>query len=288
MTLLYTVLSLALLGLLSAVVLYFVAQKFMISEDPRIDFVNEILPGANCGGCGYAGCRNFAESIIKSEKANQLFCPVGGNKTMLEIAKILGREANKKDPTIAVVRCNGTKEFRPVTNNYDGAASCIIEHSLYKGETGCSFGCLGQGDCVMACKFDAIYMNPITGLPVVNDENCTSCGACVKACPRNIIELRKKNPKDRKIFVSCINEEKGALARKYCKVACIGCEKCFKVCPHDAIIMKNNLAFIDSIKCKLCRKCVTECPTNAILEINFPLRKINSENTSEIIEIPNI
>jgi ferredoxin len=116
-------------------------------------------------------------------------------------------------------------------------------------------------------------MNPATGLPEVMDEKCTACGACVKACPRKIIELRKKNPKDRKIFVSCINMEKGAVARKNCEVACIGCGKCVKVCPYEAITMENNLAYIDPVKCRLCRKCVIECPTHAILEIGFPPRK---------------
>ena len=118
--------------------------------------------------------------------------------------------------------------------------------------------------------FDAIHMDPLTDLPVVVDDKCTACGACVDACPRDIIELRKKNKKDRKIFVSCINEEKGGVAKKNCSVACIGCSKCFKVCPFEAITMENNLAFIDSDKCKLCRKCVVECPTSAILELNFP------------------
>jgi ferredoxin len=116
-------------------------------------------------------------------------------------------------------------------------------------------------------------MNPLTGLPEVDDEKCTSCGKCVKACPRNIIELRKRYPKERKIFIACINEEKGAVARKNCSVACIGCGKCVKVCPFDAITMENNLAFIDSVKCRLCRKCAPECPTNAIIEIGFPPRK---------------
>jgi ferredoxin len=124
-------------------------------------------------------------------------------------------------------------------------------------------------------------MDPVTGLPVVDDEKCTACGACVDACPRNIIELRKKNKKDRKIFVCCINEEKGAVAKRNCSVACIGCSKCFKVCPYDAITMNNNLAFIDSEKCKLCRKCVTECPTDAIHEINFPPRKTEKTEPAE-------
>jgi ferredoxin len=117
-------------------------------------------------------------------------------------------------------------------------------------------------------------MDPATGLPVVIDDACTACGACVEACPRDIIELRKKNKKDRKIFVSCINEEKGAVAKKNCSVACIGCSKCFKVCKYDAITMENNKAFIDSDKCVLCRKCVPECPTDAILELNFPPPRI--------------
>lgn len=285
MTLLYTILTLALLGLTSAVVLYFVAQKFKVYEDPRIDEVADALPGANCGGCGYAGCRNFAEAIVSKEDMSGLFCPVGGNSTMAETAKILGRVAAAKDPLVAVVRCNGTPEHRPKTSIYDGATTCAIEHALYTGETGCPNGCLGQGDCVVVCQFGAIEMNKVTGLPEVIDEKCTSCGACVKACPRAIIELRKKSPKDRKIYVSCVNEDKGAAAKKYCSVACIACTKCVKVCPHDAIVIDKNRAFIDSAKCKLCRKCVTECPTNAILEINFPPRKIVSENKTEDIAI---
>jgi ferredoxin len=200
---------------------------------------------------------------------------------MKKTAEILGREASVQAPTVAVVRCNGAPQFRPRTNIYEGAVSCAVAHSLYIGESGCPFGCLGCGDCVTACDFDAIHMNPITGLPEVIDDKCTACGACVKACPRNIIELRKKNPKDRKIFVSCINEEKGGVARKNCSVACIGCGKCEKVCAFDAIVIANNLAYIDPVKCRLCRKCAPECPTNAILEINFPPKKEKVETTIE-------
>lgn len=266
----YTIITLVAIGSAAAIILYFVAQRFKVYEDPRIDEVEESLPAANCGGCGFAGCRNFAETLVKSETWDDLFCPVGGNDTMAKAAAILGREAIEQAPRVAVVRCNGTPEFRPRVNEYDGAPTCAIAHSLYTGEGGCPFGCLGDGDCVAVCTFDAIHMDPLSGLPVVDDEACTACGACVDACPRNIIELRKKNKKDRKIYVSCINEEKGAVAKKNCSVACIGCSKCFKICPHEAITMENNKAFIDSDKCKLCRKCVAECPTAAILELNFP------------------
>ncbi len=275
--LLYTIISLSGIGAVAAIILYFVAQKFKVYEDPRIDLVEEVLPAANCGGCGFAGCRNFAEALVKSDDIGEFYCPVGGNDIMAEAARILGREPVEQAPRVAVVRCNGTCEHRPKTNNYDGATTCAISASLYSGDTGCSYGCLGLGDCVESCDFDAIHMDEKTGLPFVTDDKCTACGACVKACPNDIIELRKKNKKDRKIYVSCINQDKGGVARKSCAVACIGCGKCFKVCPFDAITMDNNLAFIDSDKCKLCRKCVPECPTNAILEIGFPPKKPKPE-----------
>ena len=276
-TVLYTILSLSGLGASAAIILYFVAQKFKVLEDPRIDEVEEALPAANCGGCGYAGCRNFAEACVKSNDFEGLFCPVGGNETMSVVAKILGRDAVEQDPRVAVLRCNGACEYRPKTNNYDGASSCAIASSLYGGDTGCQYGCLGFGDCVDVCNFDALHMDPVSGLPVVNDANCTACGACVKACPKGLFELRKRAKKDRKIYVACMNEDKGGIAKKSCSVACIGCIKCFKVCPYEAITMANNLAFIDSDKCKLCRKCVPECPTNSILEIGFPPRKEKEE-----------
>ncbi|MBN1415002.1 MAG: Fe-S cluster domain-containing protein [Bacteroidales bacterium] len=283
-TILYTILTLSILGTIAAVVLYLVAQRFKVFEDPRIDEVESSLPGANCGGCGYAGCRNFAEVLVKSESFEGLFCPVGGNDTMTQVARILGREAAAKDPQVAVLLCNGTCEYRPKTNRYDGAPSCAVVAALYSGETGCQYGCLGLGDCVLVCKFDALHMDKVTGLPVVDDDKCTSCGACVTACPKNLFELRKRWKGNKKIYVACRNEDKGGIARKSCAVACIGCSKCFKVCPHEAITMNNNLAFIDSFKCKLCRKCAPECPTNSILEIGFPVRKEKAAET--VAEVP--
>lgn len=276
-TIVYTVITLSAIGTFSAVILYFVAQRFKVYEDPRIDDVEKALPGANCGGCGHAGCRAFAEACVKADTLSDLFCPVGGNTTMAGVADILGLQAVQKAPRVAVVRCNGTCEFRPKTTIFDGVSSCTAEASLYSGDTGCQFGCLGHGDCVAVCDFDAIHMNPLTGLPEVVDDKCVACGACVVACPKNLIELRKKAPKDRKIYVACRNEDKGAVAKKSCEVACIGCSKCFKVCEYDAITMGNNLAFIDSDKCRLCRKCVEVCPTGSIIELNFPPRKIKTD-----------
>ncbi len=282
-TILITVISLSLLALISAIILYFVAQKFKVFEDPRIDQIQELLPAANCGGCGFAGCRNFAEALVKADTFEGLYCPVGGGTVMDLSAKILGKEAPVVDPLVAVLLCNGTPESRPQTSVYDGVADCRISNSLYVGETDCSFGCLGNGDCVRACTFDAMYMDPSTGLPVIIDDKCVACGACVKACPRNLIELRKKAKKDRKIYVACSNCDKGGPARRACKVACIACNKCVKVCAFDAITIENNLAYIDAKKCTFCRKCVTECPTNAIIELNFPPRKPKAEVQAETV-----
>jgi electron transport complex protein RnfB len=268
----YTVITLSALGAIAAVVLFFIAKKFKVYEDPRIDQVEEILPAANCGGCGFPGCRGFAEALVKADDLSDFNCPVGGNDMMAEVAKVLGKEIEAKEPQIAVVKCNGTPEHRKRKTNYEGASSCAVAHSLYTGETDCPHGCLGEGDCVVACDFDAIYMDNETGLPIIKS-NCVACGACVTACPRSIIELRNVGKKERRIFVSCVNKDKGAPAKKACSVACIGCGKCVKECPFDAITLENNLAYIDYEKCKLCRKCVPVCPTNAIHELNFPPRK---------------
>ena len=146
----YTIIVLIAIGILAADILYFVAQKFYVYEDPRIDVVNEALPAANCGGCGYAGCRNFAEALVKSDDISSLFCPVGGNAVMAEIAQILGKSVDTKDPLVAVVRCNGSLDNRPRTSLYNGASSCVIQHALYTGDTDCPYGCLGCGDCVTA------------------------------------------------------------------------------------------------------------------------------------------
>lgn len=270
--LLFTILTLCMLGVLSAVILYFVAQKFKVYEDPRIDSVEGMLPGANCGGCGFAGCRALADALVKEDDISALNCPVGGGDCMKAIASFLGKAAPERDPQVAVVRCAGSCEKRPRTNLYDGAKSCAVIASTYGGETGCNYGCLGQGDCVVVCNFGAIEINPLTGLPEVNEEKCTACGACVKACPKMIIELRKKGIKNRRIYVACANKDKGAIARKSCSTACIGCGKCVKSCEFGAITMKDNLAYIDADLCKLCRKCASECPTGAIVELNFPPR----------------
>lgn len=266
----WTIVILTVLGLLLALILFFVAKKFKVDEDPRIDEVEAVMPGANCGGCGYAGCRAFADSAVKASNLDHHFCPVGGNAVMARVAAILGYEVKEKAPMVAVVRCNGSCQNRPKTNVYDGARSCKVMAALYSGDTACSYGCLGCGDCVNACKFGALSMDPQTGLPVVDESKCTACGACVKACPKSIIELRNKGPRGMREFVSCVNKDKGPIAKKACLAACIGCGICVKTCTHDAIVVENNIAYIDFNKCRLCRECEAMCPTGAIHGVGFP------------------
>ncbi len=267
------VISLGVIGAIGAILLYVASKKFEVYEDPRIGQVQAVLPGANCGGCGYPGCAGFAGACVKADSLEGMLCPVGGQPVMSKVATILGKEVASAEPKVAVVRCNGVCEARPKVNHYDGVKSCAIASTLYGGETGCSFGCLGLGDCEAACAFDAIHVDPVTGIARVDEEKCTSCGACVKACPKGIIELRKKGPKGRRIYVSCVNKDKGAVARKACSNACIGCGKCAKECQFGAITVENNVAYIDYTKCRMCRKCVAVCPTGAIHEVNFPPRK---------------
>jgi Na+-translocating ferredoxin:NAD+ oxidoreductase RNF subunit RnfB len=269
--------SLAVLGILGgilAVVLYFVAQRFKVEENPLIDEAEACLPGANCGGCGFAGCRALAEACVKqaAEKGNidGLACP---GTDMNKVAAVLGLTAGTFEPKIAVVRCNGSCQNSPAKVHYEGADICAFANTLYAGEGGCSKGCLGLGDCVKKCNFDALHIDKETGLPVVDPDKCVGCGVCARTCPRGIIEIRPRGKKDRRVYVCCSNTDKGALVVKNCSVGCIGCQKCLKECPFEAIEMRGNLAYIDPAKCKACGKCAKVCPRGTIHLVNFPAPK---------------
>lgn len=275
----FILIAVAVLGgiaLVSAVVLYVCSKKFAVYEDPRLGQVTALLPGANCGGCGYPGCSGMASALVKGADAGSLdglYCPVGGAEVMGQVADLLGMAVANTEPKVAVVRCNGTCELRPRIAEYSGLRTCTAMNSCGAGETGCGYGCLGCGDCVSACSFGAIKINDETGLPEVDEDKCTACGACVNACPRHIIELRKRGVKNRRVYVRCVNKDRGAAAMKACKAACIGCGKCEKECNFGAITIQGNLSYIDPDKCRLCRKCVEVCPTHAIVAINFPAPK---------------
>lgn len=278
---LIAVIVLGAIGLIAALVLFAASKKFAVYEDPRSAQVSALLPGANCGGCGFAGCGGMADALVKGADAGSiegLICPVGGAEVMSQVADLLGMAIANGEPKVAVVRCNGTCEHRQKIVEYAGWRTCAAMHSCGAGETACGYGCLGCGDCVEACVFDAIHLNPETGIPEVDEEKCMACGTCAMACPRGIIELRKKGPKGRRVYVSCVNKDKGPAAMKACDVSCIGCGKCEKECPFGAITLENNLAYIDPEKCRLCRKCEKVCPKQAIVAVNFPAPKPKPEN----------
>ena len=282
---LIAVIVLGLTGLVSALVLFVISNKFAVHEDPRIAEVGAILPQANCGGCGYPGCSSFAAACVKAADEGDMdgkMCPVGGLPVMEQVAGMLGMAASAASPKVAVVRCQGTCDARPHGIIFDGADSCKVQNMSGMGETQCQYGCLGGGDCEHSCLFDAIKVNPETCIAEVDASKCTGCGSCVKACPRSIIELRPVGPKGKRMVVLCNSHDKGALAVKVCKNSCIGCGKCFKVCEKfEAITISDNLAYIDPDKCKLCRKCEEVCPRGSIVSFNFPPRKPKEEKTQE-------
>lgn len=270
-TIVIALLTLGGIGLVLSIVLYIVSRKFAIKEDLRVKQICEVLPGANCGGCGFPGCEGLAASCIKAAEKGSLegvLCPVGGNPVMKKIAAILGLEAaGDNSVRLAVIKCNGSCENRSHIRIYDGVTSCKIANVTSQGETACSYGCLGCGDCVTACSFGALRINQETGLPEVDPNVCVACGACAKACPRHLIEIREVRPDFTGMVVKCSNKDKGIIAKNACNASCIGCKLCEKKCEEGAISVENNLSYIDPSKCTLCGTCVKVCPRHSIQKI---------------------
>lgn len=269
-------LTLTAIALTAALILYFVSQKFKVDEDPRIAEVEAMLPQANCGACGRAGCHDFAVACTKCtpQGFTKLYCPVGGQKVMNKVAAYLGMEAAIKEDTVAVLRCNGSCLNAPAKIDYNGIKFCRIANTISSGQSGCPDGCLRLGDCIKVCKFGALSLNPQTGLPQVDENKCTSCGACVNICPRNLFEIRPKGPNNERVYVACRNRQKGAVARKNCSAACIACMKCTKICPE--IKIEDNLSYIptDVNAAEFGAKLAETCPTGAIVHIH-PKEKLH-------------
>lgn len=248
------------MGLILGLGLAYAARKLAVPRDPKVEKINSILPGANCGGCGYPGCVQFAEAVVRGE-APPDGCVAASAEINRKIAEAVGSEVEEKTRMVARVHCNGghsaTDRFQ-----YHGPGDCVSASMVMGGQKTCSYGCLGFGDCVAVCPFDAIEMGE-NGVPVVDDDACTGCAKCVEMCPKNIIELW---PVDREVVVACSSRDKGGVARKACTVACIACRKCQKVCPVDAVTVDDFLAVIDPDKCINCGLCATECPTGAIID----------------------
>ena len=265
---LYSLLSMGGIAAFLAAGLGIASRAFHVDKDPRIDEVEEALPGANCGACGYAGCSSFAEAVVNGDAAID-GCPVGGEDVEEKIAEILDAEASSAEGEVARVLCRGGNKETKKDSNYQGIETCKAVDLMNGGNKSCQYGCLGYGDCVEVCPFDAIKMNE-NGLPEVDPDKCTGCGKCVEACPKNIITLY---PSSKKNHIECSSPESGKVVSKICEVGCIGCSMCVKVCPVDAITMEDDLAVIDYEECINCGLCAEKCPTGTI---TFEGKKIKS------------
>ncbi len=254
------ILVMGLLALALGVLITVVSNKFAVQEDQRTSEIIAILPGANCGGCGYSGCAGYAGALASGDEKNTSKCSVGGKDTAEAVSTYLGLSGGEFVPTVAQVHCQGSKEHTQPRFEYSGSPTCKAASLVHKGPGSCVYGCLGFGDCKVVCEFDAI--NIVDGLARIDPEKCTACGACVRECPKSIIHII---PKHKQAYVNrCSNPLPGAIVKKSCDIGCIGCTLCVKACPVNAISMKEGLAVIDQDICNRCGECIKVCPAKSI------------------------
>ena len=252
------VLVVAVIGLIAGIGLSVASIIMAVPVDEKAMAVRDVLPGANCGACGYSGCDGYAKALADGTAKNGL-CAPGGTACANDIAAILGVAAGEIKAKTAVVKCNGTCDKTGKAYKYDGVKSCAAINMIYSGDGKCSYGCLGLGDCIKACPNNAISI--CNGVAVINASSCIACGQCVSRCPKNLIEIVSG---DSPAVVFCSNKDKGGQTRKQCSAGCIGCMRCEKTCTHDAIKVSNFVAYIDSDNCIGCGDCVSVCPSNCI------------------------
>ncbi len=258
----YPAIVMGLLGLVFGALLAFASIKFFVKTDERVSLIREILPGANCGGCGFPGCDGYAEGIVV-EGAKTNLCAAGGSALAKGIAEIMGVESEESVPVRAFLRCYGSPENSARNAVYEGIQDCRSAAILPSGSpNACPFGCMGFGTCVKVCVFGALSIQD--GLATVDPSKCVGCGTCVATCPKQVLALV---PRSANVQVFCSSRWRGPDVKRVCKVGCIGCTLCVKTCPENAIAMENNVARIDYKKCTNCGACVAKCPTKIIREI---------------------
>ncbi len=258
-TIMFPVIGLGGLGLVFGAGLALASQKFKVDTDPRVATIRELLPGANCGGCGVPGCDSFAKAVAEG-KAPADGCPVADGATNEEIAKVLGVEIAGNVKNVAKVICRGGADECKEKFVYNGIQDCVAANMISGGSKSCHYGCLGLGSCYTACQFDAIKIND-NNLAEIIPEKCTACNKCIIVCPKNVIKMV---PYKQEVVITCNSNDPGKEVRQKCSIGCIACKICVKACPEDAIEFENNLAFINYDKCTNCYVCVEKCPTKAI------------------------
>lgn len=263
MDILTPILILSILGIAFGAGLAYASKKFEVKVDERITAIRDVLPGANCGGCGETGCDGFAEALVMG-KVLPNGCPVGGPDTAVAVGKIMGVEVDTNEVKAARVHCNGRDSVSKYKFEYYGMEDCKAAAQLFAGRKHCIYGCLGLGSCVKACPFDSIVI--VNGIARVIEDRCRSCGKCVAACPKGLISLVSRN---KEYSVMCRSKDKGPITKKNCEVGCIGCTKCVKTCQQGAISMDAFVARIDYEKCVNCGDCINVCPTMAIRRLNY-------------------
>ncbi|MEG1869499.1 MAG: RnfABCDGE type electron transport complex subunit B [Oscillospiraceae bacterium] len=254
----FPVVAVTIIGLILGLVLSIASKVFAVQVDERVTQLREALPGANCGGCGFAGCDEYSAKMV-SEGAPTNKCAVGGAETAKKLSAILGVDCGDIVPKVAVVKCKGHTGTTEYKEEFVGPQTCLACSTLWKGRTTCPTACLGFGDCANICPQHAIKI--VNNVAVIDRDLCIGCGMCAKQCPNHVIELM---PKTSNVFVACSNTEKGLDTKKNCTNGCIGCGKCEKNCPGEAITVTNNVAHVDYSKCCDCGICVAGCPTKAI------------------------
>jgi len=256
---LFAALVLGVIGLVLGLALGIVGKVFAVKEDEKALAVREVLPGVNCGACGFPGCDGFSKAVAEG-KAKVSGCAVGGDPVAKKVATIMGVEETFATKLVAFVKCAGTTSLAKSNYKYEGIHDCnAISMMAGSGPKACTYGCLGYGSCVAACPFDAIDI--AEGIAKIDPNKCVACGLCVPKCPKNLIEIV---PDDSKVRVQCNSNDTGPVVRKHCSAGCISCKLCERNCPHDAIHVIDNLARVDYAKCTLCGICVEKCPTDVI------------------------
>jgi Na+-translocating ferredoxin:NAD+ oxidoreductase RNF subunit RnfB len=255
----YPVIILGSLGLAFGALLAFASIKFFVETDERVSRIRELLPGANCGGCGYPGCDGYADGIVSGAAKTNL-CAAGGSTLAAGIAEIMGVEREESIPVRAFLKCKGSPGASKRNAIYEGIDDCRSAAVLPGGSpNACPFGCIGLGTCVKVCVFGA--MSIVDGLASADPEKCIGCGTCVAICPKSVLKLI---PRSSDVQVTCNSNWRGPDVKRVCTAGCIGCGICAKVCPVGAVTLEGNLASVNASICTNCGTCVSKCPTKSI------------------------